>query len=245
MDETARWLRADLWEHFNQLESAQVKGFPPPLPEKPCPPDGVLVPLVAPHEFTCGDLPVREAIARRRSERAYTSEPFSFEELSYLLWATQGVTRSIKDYGVLRTVPSAGSRHPFETYVLANNIHQLEPGLYRYLGLSHQLLTLSTHPAIADRIHAASYEQYALDSAATFIWTAIPYRTAWRYGDLSPKLIAIDAGHVCQNLYLACVSLGAGACAVGAYSQELMDAALGVDGEHEFTIYMATTGKIK
>jgi SagB-type dehydrogenase family enzyme len=82
-------------------------------------------------------------------------------------------------------------------------------------------------------------------SAVTFVWTAIPYRTAWRYSILSPKIIAQDSGHVCQNLYLACEAIGAGTCAIGAYDQAKMDAALNLDGEREFTIYVAPVGKIR
>jgi nitroreductase len=61
---------------------------------------------------------------------------------------------------------------------------------------------------------------------------------------ISHKVIAIDAGHVCQNLYLASESIGAGTCAIAAYDQDEMDAILGVDGVEEFTIYIAPVGKI-
>jgi nitroreductase len=44
------------------------------------------------------------------------------------------------------------------------------------------------------------------------------------------KVIALDAGHVCQNLYLACEAIGAGTCAIAAYNQTLVDVLLGVDG---------------
>jgi nitroreductase len=56
--------------------------------------------------------------------------------------------------------------------------------------------------------------------------------------------MAIDAGHVCQNLYIACEAIGAGACAIAAYNQELMDKLIKVDGEDEFVIYLAPVGKI-
>ena len=62
---------------------------------------------------------------------------------------------------------------------------------------------------------------------------------------LSPKIIAQDSGHLCQNLYLASEAIGAGTCAIGAYDQAKIDPILGVDGEEEFTIYMAPVGKIK
>ena len=43
---------------------------------------------------------------------------------------------------VLRTVPSAGNRHALETYIAALRVSGLEPDLYRYLPLEHQLLHL-------------------------------------------------------------------------------------------------------
>ncbi len=53
----------------------------------------------------------------------------------------------------------------------------------------------------------------------------------------------LDAGHVCQNLYLAAESIDAGACALGIYEQKGMDRLLGLDGEEEFVIYLAAVGK--
>lgn len=78
-----------------------------------------------------------------------------------------------------------------------------------------------------------------------FIRTVIPYRTEWRYSILAAKLIALDAGHVCQDLYLASEAIGAGTCAIGAYWQEEMDTILVVDQEEEFAIYVARVGKVK
>jgi nitroreductase len=57
-------------------------------------------------------------------------------------------------------------------------------------------------------------------------------------------VIALDAGHVCQNLYLACEAIGAGTCAIAAYNQDLADELLGVDGDEEFTVYIAPVGKV-
>lgn len=65
----------------------------------------------------------------------------------------------------------------------------------------------------------------------------------WRYDRAAHKVIALDAGHVCQNLYLACESLGLGTCAIAAYDQEACDRLLGVDGDDEFTLYLAPVGR--
>ena len=91
-------------------------------------------------------------------------------------------------------------------------------------------------------VHAATHEQYVMESAVVFMWTTIPYRAEWRYGPLAHKMIAQDSGHLCQNLYLACASVGLGTCAIGAYHQEKMDQILDLDGQDEFTLYVATVG---
>ncbi len=190
-------------------------------------------------------MPLLDVLRRRRSRRKYTAEPLSLEELSFLLWSTQGIEELTQGGKVsLRPAPSAGARHPFETYLLVNNVTGVPVGLYRYLPLDHKLCLLAAGPDLARRVHAASRDQFVLGSAATFIWTALPYRSEWRYASLAHKMIAVDIGHVCENLYLAAESIGAGTCAVGVYDQELIDAALGVDGVDELTIYMAPVGKI-
>lgn len=239
------FLKAYQWEEWDDLKTDQKAELPHPQAQKPAPENKSRIDLVQPDEFGVGNLSVRDAIARRRSRRNYSAKPIHLEGLSYLLWATQGVTDLRRDgRSLLRTVPSAGARHPFETYLLVNNITDLRPGLYRYLGVEHKLCFLYDEPDLVGRFYKATYEQYVDQSAVVFIWTALPYRTEWRYGPLSHKMIAQDSGHVCQNLYLACESIGIGTCAIGAYNQKLMDELLKVDGEDEFAIYVATVGQV-
>ena len=122
----------------------------------------------------------------------------------------------------------------------------LEPGFYRYLPLEHQLLHLFHEEQMPRKLTEATLGQaFVGRAAAVFIWTTIPYRMEWRYGLAAHKVIALDAGHVCQNLYLACEAIGAGTCAVAAYHQQLMDRLVRVDGPEEFVIYLAPVGKIQ
>ena len=239
-----KFLQSGDWEQWRREETDQRRGVPPPPVEKPCPDGAVLVDLLPPEQLAVGAAPVLQAIRQRRSRRKYTSEPLTLEELSFLLWATQGRSSS-EGSRILRTVPSAGARHPFETYLLVNRVEGVAPGLYRYLPLEHKLCLVDSDPSMAREIHIACYEQYVAESAVTFIWTAVPYRTEWRYAALAPRLILLDAGHVCQNLYLACESISAGACAVGAYDQARLDTLLDLDGVEEMTVYLAPVGLVK
>ncbi len=245
-----QFLKADLWRDFDRLESDQRRGIPAPPIEKPLPDGTRLVDLAPPERCTAGQMPLVEAIRRRRSRRVFTAEPLTLEELSFLLWATQGASRDAagallrRGAALLRTVPSGGARHPFETYLVIRRVTGLAAGLYRYLPVTHQLAFLRPDAEIAALAGAAWGQRGMLADAATvFVWTAIPYRSEWRYTLVAAKLIAQDSGHVCQNLYLACEAIGAGTCAVGAYDQTAVDAVVGVDGEEEFAVYVAPVGK--
>ena len=186
-----------------------------------------------------------EAIGRRRSRRRFKDLPLSLAELALLLWATQGVSQVFASGGALRTVPSAGCRHAFETYLVVQNVATLERGVYRYLPLEHALVFEHVLENLPSRLVRATLGQAFIASAAvTFVWTVMPYRMEWRYGLAAHRVIAMDVGHVCQNLYLACEAIDAGTCAVAAYHQEQMDALLQVDGDDEFTLYLAPVGKV-
>ncbi|MDM8536256.1 SagB/ThcOx family dehydrogenase [Desulfobacterales bacterium HSG17] len=149
-------------------------------------------------------------------------------------------------HSAYRNVPSAGCRHALETYLAVFNVDNLDPGVYRYLPLSHQLVFEFKDDMLSEKMITASLGQsYPGKSAVTFIWAAIPYRMEWRYGLAAHKVIALDAGHVCQNLYLACEAIDAGACAIAAYDQEELDELIGLDGDEEFAVYLAPVGKVK
>ena len=254
MEKYREFLRANLWAEWQKLETDQRKQAPPPPPQKPYPEEAVLVDLVAPAYFTVGQMPLIEAIRRRRSRRRFTEEPLTLEELSFLLWATQGVVQTQsgpadvlwKGVATLRTVPSGGARHPFETYLVVRRVQGFAPGLYRYLPLEHKMCFIREYAQLAARLDDTWGSRGSLaGGAVVFIWTAIPYRTEWRYGTIAPKIITLDAGHVCQNLYLACEAIGVGTCAIAAYDQKKVDAIVGVDGREEFVVYLAPVGRVE
>ncbi len=135
------------WEEWKDTVTDQKKKLPNPPLEKPHPADARLVDLIAPRDFTVGRMPLIDAINRRKSHRTFADAPLSLQELSFLLWATQGVKEVFGDgYGTRRTVPSGGARHSFETYLCIERVEGIPPGLYRYLALEHKLCLVCTGP---------------------------------------------------------------------------------------------------
>lgn len=227
------------------ISDQQQGGTPPPL-EKPCPENGEQIVLPTPDSIVTQQLDLREAIAIRSSVRTYAKAPLTLHELAYLLWSTQGINEIAHPYYTKRTVPSAGGRHSFETYLLINRVEGIPPGLYRYIAFSHRLIEIDTSSGIADKVMSACLGQpFVRSSAVAFIWSCVIYRMSWRYSERAYRLVHLDAGHVCQNLYLAGEQIGCGTCAIGAFDDEEMAQIIGADGTEEFVIYLATVGKKK
>ena len=224
--------------------SDQMKELPqPPLEDQPLK-GAPLIELPQPDRLDVPALNLAEAINRRRSVRDYSSQPITLAELSWLGWSTQGVKEVVGGRATLRTVPSAGARHAFETYLLANNVEGVPPGLCRYLAVARKLARLPDAADLPSRlVEACCGQAFVASSAVTFLWVADAYRMTWRYGQRGYRYLLLDAGHVCQNLYLAAEAIGCGVCAVGAYDDELVNAAVGLDGENQFVAYIATVGK--
>lgn len=241
------FLKDSIRDEIDFSHTDQARGLPAPPLEKPFAANARRLALPGADAFDgLGRLSVVDALRRRQSMRHFIEKSLSLTELAFLLWATQGVRRQLGKGTVFRAVPSAGNRHPFETYVYVRAVEGVEPGIYRYLPIEHELLFEFDGPDLSGSVvQACRGQAFAGMAAATFIWTALPRRTEWRYGLASHKVIAIDAGHVCQNLYLACEVIDAGTCAVAAYDQAALDTLLRVDGEEEFAIYLAPVGKVR
>ena len=225
----------------------QHRGVPVPPIEKPYDSDArrIQLPLSDQWSQTIEKVDLISAISNRRSRRKFTSGKLSIDELAFLLWATQGIRQPAGGNLAYRTVPSAGARHSFETYLFVMRVEGIQPGLYRYLPVSNELLFVCEVENMDKRLARACLGQsFVGKGAVTFVWTTIPYRMEWRYSLAAHRVILIDAGHVCQNLYLACEAIQAGTCAVAAYDQELLDELLNIDGLDEFSVYLAPVGKI-
>jgi SagB-type dehydrogenase family enzyme len=224
--------------------SDQEKGLPQPSLELPPDRNRPIIDLPGPEKLDVPPVDLRTAIEHRRSVRSYAREPLTLADLAFLLWCTQGIRRVSGTYATFRTVPSAGARHAFETFLLINDVEGLDQGLYRYLALSHRLQQVNTDPSLHIRIAEACLgQQFIMRCGVVFLWIAVPYRMTWRYGERGYRELHKDAGHVCQNLYLAAEAVGCGVCAVAAFDDDAMNAILNLDGAEQFLIYLATVGK--
>jgi SagB-type dehydrogenase family enzyme len=182
-----------------------------------------------------------DALARRRSLRAYAPRPLELGELAALLWAAAGVTARQEGFA-FRTAPSAGGLYPIEHYVVANRVEGLEPGLYHYDVLGRALERLLGGDLRLQIARAALDQRVAAEAQAVFVWTAVLERSRWKYGERFVRYVLLDAGHIAGNVALAATALGLGSCQIAAFYDEEAAALVGVDPDLEPVVYMSTVG---
>lgn len=245
--ENRDFLKAN-FDILDNIKTDRQKGLPFPAFQKEYNNKEKLINLPAVNKDILINSNIFECIEGRRSVRKYSEDYISLEHLSYLLWATQGIQQLNNKTTTLRTVPSGGSSHTFETYLIISRVVGLQNGIYRYLPLEHKLLFYYDIDNMQYKIDEATPKQpfvpnFASKSNVVFAWSSIPYRAEYKFDVTAHKKILIDVGHLCQNLYLAAESIDCGVCAIGIYDQNLIDEMLGLNGEDEFVIYMAALGK--
>lgn len=241
------FLKSNFNEFKNIKTDRMMKIEQPPI-VKPYDKSSKIIDLPEVSEKVVKNNDIYKCVKERRSTRFYSDESISLEELSYLLWATQGITTTNKAGITLRTVPCSGATHSFETYLFITNVEGVKTGVYRYLPVEHKLLFMFELDGIDKKIDEITLDQpfvpnFAKKAAVLFVWSTIPYRSEWKFDITAHKKILIDIGHVCQNLYLASESIESGTCAIGIYDQEMIDSLLGLDGDEEFVLYLAAVGK--
>lgn len=161
-------------------------------------------------------LPVTEAIRKRRSVRKFGSRALSLSEVSQLLWAAQGIT----DPRGFRTAPSAGALYPLEIYLVAGNVTDLVPGIYKYRPQRQILSTILEGNRMSQLTTAAYHQDCVGGASAALVICAVYERLASKYGDRAVRYAHIEVGHAAQNVYLQATSLKLGTVIVGAFDDD-------------------------
>lgn len=199
------------------------------------------------------DASLDDALAGRRSVRAFSGRPLDRETLATLLGRAVGVTaRRDLDLGgdsyenPLRAYPSGGGLYPVETYVAVLRGDDPAPGLYFYVPEGHYLRRLERGgEGFRDRVTGTiSAGAVDLDSAAgVVLLTGVFWRSMAKYGPRGYRFVLQESGHVVQNLQLVAGAVGLGGVPHGGFYDDRANELLGVDGVDEATVYAMPFGE--
>lgn len=160
-----------------------------------------------------GKMSVEESIVRRRSERSFSSQELSQEQISQLLWSAQGITE--KNWG-FRAAPSAGSLYPLTIYILKKD------GIFQYIPDGHKLVQTSEEDRRPSLVRA-SLAQTFIGEAPMVILIAGNFRIIeTKYGQRAYRYLNMEIGHAAENIHLQAVALGLVSVPIGAFWDDVV-----------------------
>lgn len=225
---------------FNML-SPDVDESPEPGKEDPA---LEYLPLDEPMPLVTG---LGAAIAARHSCREFSAAAVTKGDLGVLLHHALGVVGTTT-YASMelarRPCPSPGGLYPLELYFVARRVAGLSEGIYHYHAQSHSVGRVApTIPGTRAHSYLFMDQPYAAQGAANLVITCVFDRSLKKYRDRGYRYALIEAGHVGQNIALACASLGLGCCPLGGFFDTELGSLLQLDPELEAPLYALTIGR--
>jgi SagB-type dehydrogenase family enzyme len=206
-----------------------------------------LIPL--PTDLANLSAPLSRAVVGRVTPKRIAPAPVSIEALASILFAGCGVTRANKTTSFLRpfrAAPSGGGLFPLELYIFTKHVPGIAAGLYHFSPPDQALRQLRAGDLSIDI--AQSFVEFqthlAYDASLIVMVTAMFQRSTFKYGARGYRFIFLEAGHVAQNINLACTALGLGCFNIGGFYDQAVDRFLGIDGLNHGTIYMMAIGEL-
>lgn len=194
------------------------------------------------------EVPFFSTLRNRRTTRELSGRPIGFNEFSRLVYYTWGRISSYKtrQFGELlhKTSPSAGARHPIETYAVINSVRGLRNGLYHYSVRDHSVELLRAGDFRERCVTMTAGHSWTRNASALFIMTAVIARTAWKYRVARVyRAFLLDAGHLSQTFLLVATALGLAAFCIGVISDNIIEEELNIDGISEAVIFVVGVGQ--
>jgi hypothetical protein len=176
-----------------QLAACRAQGTPAALA-------GELKSIQLPKPEIVAGMPLMQALAQRKTTRAFLDKPLPPQTLSNLLWAAFGVNRprDVKP-GLGRTAPSAMNSQDIELDVL------LADGVYVYDAEQNLL-----RPVLAGDARAKIGTAPAAHAAVTIVYVAA----------VNDGSAQVDVGFIGQNVYLFAASEGLNAWFYALHGQD-------------------------
>jgi len=182
-----------------------------------------------------GKLSLEETIKKRRSERSLSGKPLTLDQISQLLWATQGITDNSREF---RSAPSAGATYPLEVYLVSPD------GVFLYIPDIHSIKRVKNGDLREQLSHACLGQVFVKDASVDIVICADFKRTTARYGKRGEGYVYIEVGHAAENLHLQAVAEGLGSVPVGAFSDDQVKKVLDLPDDL-VPIYVVPVGYIK
>jgi SagB-type dehydrogenase family enzyme len=190
-------------------------------------------PLALPPPASSGTMSVEQALSMRRSRREFDPTALGMSDLGQLAWAAQGISDPREGF---RTAPSAGALYPLELYFVTG------AGVWHYVPNGHSFEPRSDRDLRRELSRAALDQEAVRSAPCDVVITSVTGRTRKKYGERATRFVAIEAGHVAENLLLQATARGLVGVPVGGMDDEAVSRVLGLAPAEE-PLYLVAIGR--
>lgn len=242
-DSGIEFLENTRYPDFSTID--MIRRVPEPPSEQVVPEDAKIITLPDPKKLKIPGVSVQEAIENWEPVVYFSRTSITMNDLSFLLWCTQGERPIDASPAPIRNVPSSGNRHPVDTYFVAGEVEGLPTGLYRYLPKTHQVISIREDSDIPFAMGTASMDFKVITRAAvTFLWVAVPYRSVWALGNRGYRSVLLETGHICQALMMASACIGCDVHPIDLFHDQMVIQLADLEPETQWPVYIAAVGRL-
>lgn len=163
---------------------------------------------------------LKELLLKRKSVRSFLKKTMPKELFDYLLWVSYG-----KIDGRL-VVPSGGATYPIQIYAVLGEVEGIEPGVYKYLNFENRLSLHLKGDFMKELSRACLNQRYVADASFNIVIAVYYPKITSVYGERGKRYAILEAGHIGQNIYLACAEMDLGTVAIGAFNDTMVSQVL-------------------
>jgi len=199
-----------------------------------------LPPLPLPRDFRGPEYPALSAVAGYRAE----GSGLDVKELAKLLFYSAGITKQLRLGGEafdFRAASCAGALYPIEVYVVAGDVKGLDPGLYHFHPKEFALRRLRDGD-YRSYASGASEDEGLRSAQAILAFTAIFWRSAWKYRARSYRYCYWDCGTILANFLATAFASKVPVKVIMGFDDAAVNRLLGTDGEHESALCLVPVG---
>ncbi len=172
--------------------------------------------------------------------------PMDLTSVARLLLYSAGLVRKgeVGSVGAVhyRAAASAGALYPIEAYVVCGDIPGLEAGLYHFAPEDFSLSRLRQGDLRHELSAVAGGDPAVATAPATLIFTAVFWRSAWKYRARSYRYSFWDCGTMLANLLSTAWGSGLSSRVVAGFVDERVNAILGIPADREASLCLVPVG---
>jgi SagB-type dehydrogenase family enzyme len=206
-------------------------------------------------------------IRARRSLRQFTGQTMPLQELSTILFYSNGVTGDMPmvseeddpqwpkyslgapEVAHTRAASSGGSLNPISLYLVIQNVETLEDGIYIYLPFHHSLKKVMVFNEQKRKEHltlslnwGTNVEPAKVNLAIYYVYSV--YENSRKYGDMGLVFAVVEAGEIAAHVHLICTATKVGSSDMGGWEKVQTERFLGIDGLSKQLVHATVIGMI-